>query len=172
MDIIDPYSIPFEKMPIITLVDDRRGWLGFLIKNHTAGQYNHVMELNRPGYFASQNPGGYKEKPIHKYKKPFNILKFWHYKTATVSMRTEWADTIAKDLKDPKNAKYDILGLIGQFLHIPWLNDPNSRYCSEMVGEHLSKLGLDIPKHPTPSDLNFLFTCMDDMECLGYYIMD
>ena len=171
--LINPYEIPEEKLPCVVLSDDRQGLFGFLIKQHCAGNYNHAMELCTPGYFASQDPTGYNKIHISKYQKPYIILKFWHYKPATPLLRLKWMDMVDKELNAPKSAKdYDFLGILGQMLHLPWLNNPAHKYCSERVAEHLIALGLDFPKHPTPSELNTLFNKSEDWECLGYWIAD
>jgi len=44
-----------KEFPVFMLVDDRRGWFGFLIKQHSEGNYNHIAELFMPGFLASQD---------------------------------------------------------------------------------------------------------------------
>lgn len=171
--LIDPYKIPEDKLPIIVLADDRRGLLGFLIKNHSGGNYNHIQELHRPGYFASQDPVGYHEVPISKYKKPYMLLKFWSYKPLNDLLRVTWKDAIYDDLKNDSKG-YDWLGILGHMLNIPWLNNPHLRYCSERVAYHLKTVAPEIfiPRHPTPSEINEIFNATPSMECLGYWIPD
>lgn len=171
---IDPYEFGEELLPIAVLTDDRRGWLGFLIKNHSAGNYNHAMELHETGYFASQDPGGYREVAIRDYKKPFILMKFWAIKNATLEQKKLWKEIIEADLNAPWRLRaYDFLGIIGQALNLPWLQNPHKRFCSERVAEHLRMVfNVDLPKHPTPSGLNELFKEDANMECVGYYFMD
>ncbi len=155
---IDPYKIKEKDLPLIVLADDRRGLFGFLIKSHSRGNYNHIMEMHKPGYFATQDPTGYREIPVKKYLKSFIILKFWSIPLLGEALRKKWKEIIQADLNAPwVDRKYDYLGIIGQFLRIRWLNDPHLYYCSERVAKHLSFI-IDIKlAHPTPSELNKYF---------------
>ena len=76
--IIDPLEIKKEDMPIFVFSDDLRGFLGWGIKNHTQGNYNHSMIMIEPGYVVTQGLT-YKEIPIADYMKPSARLKFWRF---------------------------------------------------------------------------------------------
>ena len=123
--IIDPRDVIKDDLPLIVFTDDRRGLFGYLIKSHSKGNYNHVMEMHRPAFFASQNPTGYKEIPVESYMKDYINMKFWSYTKATELQKEMWITYIKDDLNSPKRLReYDWLGIIGQALRIPWLNNP------------------------------------------------
>ena len=172
--IINPYDIPEDKLPLIVCVDDRRSLLGFLIKSHSGGQYNHICEFHRLDTFVSQDPQGYREVPINNYMKPYLLMKFWSVKSATAKQKDLWWDIIEADLNAPwKFRAYDFLGFLGLALNIPWLQNPHKRFCSERVAEHLIKVfNMDLPRHSTPSALNEAFKTMPNMELLGYFFQD
>lgn len=169
--VIDPLKIKPEDLPMVIVTDDRRGWLGWIIKNHSHGNYNHIMEMLNPGYVVSQDPGGYKEVPIEKYMKDFIFMKFWKYKDITTEQKKKWFGVVRYDLNQPSG--YDFLGLIGQLLGLRWIQDSRRRYCSERVAEHLRfVLDFQIPKQPTPSDINALLKTIPSMEVYGYHFLD
>lgn len=160
------------KGPIVMLADDRRGLLGFLIKSHKhGGNYNHICEINDMGRIASQDFVGFRERSISNYIKPHYFLKFWEVKDMPVEQKESWLAIIQADLDAPwKTRRYDWLGIIGQFLHIRWLQNPHTKYCSERVASHLRiALGMEIPFQPTPSELNELFKKNDKMKVTGYW---
>lgn len=175
--IVDPNKI--KKFPCIVFVDDRKSWLSWSIKAHSGGLYNHVMLLHRKGFYASQNPGGYKEVPIDQYSKPQHFLKIYEIKDISDKKRKDFLVAINKDLNDVwYKRKYDYVGLAGQWLYsiFHWkilkkVNNPWTKYCSEQVATHLRKiLGVRIPLHPSPVDLNkFLEKRPGRFECLGYW---
>ena len=92
----------------------------------------------------------------------------------TPEQKKKWIGIVRVDLNAPKKFRaYDWLGLIGQLLHIRWLQDKRRRYCSERVAEHLRfALDFKIPKQPSPSEINNVFVDMPDMIIKGYYIPD
>ena len=165
---INIYEI--KEFPVIVLVDDRRSFLGFAIKNHSKGNYNHIMILFMPDMLASQDMSGYRIVNISKYLKRKYMLKFWAY---TGNKRDELIDSIKKDLKASKVSKsYDFLGIIGQLLHWKWINNPRTYFCSERVSKHLRKIGMKLPKRPSPSELNQLFKKKKNMKLLGHWFED
>jgi hypothetical protein len=172
--IIDPYTILESKLPLIVCVDDRRSLLGFLIKSHSGGNYNHICEFHQTDLFASQDPQGYREVPISNYIKPYLLMKFWSVKDITDKQKKLWREIIEADLNAPwKFRAYDILGFLGQALNIPWLQNSHKKYCSERVASHLIDVfDMDLPKYPTPSALNEVFKKMPNMEVMGYYFQD
>lgn len=171
---IDPLTIPEKDLPLIVLSDDRRGFLGFGIKAHTHGNYNHAMVMHKKGYFASQNPGGYKEIPLETYLKPHITLKFWQYTNMSAKKKKALLKAIQSDLKAPwYKTKYDYLGIVGQFLRIRWLNNPWASYCSERVAVYCRKIWkLIIRYKPSPSELNEDFKKIVKMKVYGYYLPD
>lgn len=174
MNIINPFEIPEEKTPLIMLVDNRRSLIGFLIKNHSKGNYNHACCMYKPNKIASQDWVGYRERCLIDYMKPHILLKFWAIKDMTFHERAIWRGLMKADLDAPwARRRYDFLGCIGQLLGIPWLQNPHTKYCSEKEALNLrSVFDMDIPKYPTPSSLNKLFHTIPRFELLGYYFQD
>lgn len=163
-----------KNLPVIMIVDDRRSLLGFLIKSHSNGNYNHICKIHKPGLIASQDVVGFRERSVEEYMRPHYFLKFWRYKNVTEEQRKKWLSLIQADLDAPwVRRRYDILGIIGQFLHIRWLQNPHTKYCSERVASQLREIfNMYIPPQPTPSDLNKIFKENDNMEVVGYWFYD
>lgn len=174
MDIIDPRKIKPSDLPLVMLIDDRRGLLGFLIKWHSKGNYNHICEMHTPGFVASQDPVGFQEKPIEYYMRPFYHIKFWQYKAITEVQRQSWLNTLRAELDAPwRRRRYDFLGIIGQFLHMRWIQNPFIKYCTERVAEHMRNiLRLAIPKRRTPSEMNMAFHGIKEMKVFGYWFKE
>lgn len=164
---INPYEI--KEFPVIVLVDNRKSFLGWAIKHHSDGCYNHAMILFMPNFCASQD-STYKTVSIAKYLKPYITLKFWAY---TGNKNSELINSIREDLKSSKTKRrYDYLGIIGHLFKLKWLNNPKTYYCSERVAKHLRDIGMKFPKHPSPSKLNQLFKKKKNMKMLGHWFND
>ena len=173
--IINPLNFKDEDMPLFVLSDDLRSFIGWGIKAHSGGNYNHIMIMVKPGYIISQGVS-YKEIPIKEYMKSSQMLKFWKYKNIIEQEKDFILTKAEADLKEPWwKRRYDYLGIVGQFFHIRWLNDPFRRYCSERVAEYLcliKPIKEKIPKKPSPADLNRLFNQIPEFEVVGYYWED
>ena len=175
--IINPWGIKQSELPMPILIDNRRSWFSFKVKAHTGGNYNHIAIMHKYGVIASQDPKGYREIPIKNYMRPEFIMKFWHIKELTPIQRTQVIDEVIKDLRVGKwnwKNRYDWLGVIGQLIHVRWINDPWRKYCSERVRKYLinDPVKIWIPPHPTPSDINTVFNKSTKMEVRGYWIGD
>lgn len=169
--IIDPLRIKEKDLPLIVLVDDRRSFLGWAIKSHSHGNYNHICEMHEIGRIASQDFVGFRERDMETYMKPYIFMKFWSYKNLTEKIAKNWKEIIQADLDAPWRARrYDILGIIGQFLHIRKLQNPHLKYCSERVAGHM-RMALKMALLPqrTPSELNKFFKTKEEMEVFGYW---
>jgi len=172
---VDPRLIPDNRDMLIVLVDDRRGFLGWLIKAHESGNYNHVMFKRKLETFVSQ-ANVFKEVSIEEYMKEGIFLKFWKI-TATPDEINIINLAIDKKLAQPWYKKmYDLPGLFGQafpFLH--WIQIPGLYFCSEVVSAFL-RLCVRfswITKEPSPSDLDRLFKQHpNDIRVIGYYWQD
>lgn len=173
MKILKLSDIKEKDLPLIVLTDNRRGWIGFLIKQHSSGNYGHIMEMHKLTHFASQNFSGFKEVPVEKYLKPYITLKFWKYKGMTKGQKADWDDDLDFELSQPWwRRRYDFLGIFGQLLPGRWtrkLNNPATKYCSERVRDRLLEiLNIYLPRHSTPSEWNQRFKKEKNMEVLGY----
>ena len=172
MNLVYPSEIKEKELPLVVLCDDRRGWIGFLIKNHSSGIYSHIMEMVYPFTFASQDFVGFREVDVEYYTKKHMTLKFWLVKDMTVAESKLWTDNVQADLDAPwLNRRYDFLGFIGQLLKIRWLQNSHTKYCSERVADRLRTVfSLDVPKWMTPSEFNDYMGKNDRFECFGYWL--
>ena len=172
---INPLEIKDKiDLPVIVLVDDLRGFISLIIKNHTDGNYSHCMWLFEEGNIATQS-WIYRKLLLKRYMTKRNMLKFWRIRGLSERERWDIIFKIAIDLKQPWYKRlYDVLGILGQFLKIRQIQSPFRKYCSERVAGDLrtiSSLKDIIPKFPAPSDLNKLFNQNPDkFERLGYWI--
>jgi len=172
--IIDPLKISSEELPIIVLVDNRNAFISWAIKSHSKGNYNHIAEVFKPGFVASQDPCGFHEVSLDKYMKPNVFLKFWKVKDITKGQQADWLHNIESELKKPWiKRRYDFMGIFGQLFNIRWFNNTWTKYCSEMVRSHIiDPLGLKIPVHITPTEFNDYFNNDPRFEVYGYWFMD
>ena len=168
--LINPVSIPYRDLPLIVLVDNRRKLIPWLIKIHTSGQYSHTCEHYSSFFIASQDIVGYRKVHITKYLKPHIFLKFWKVEL-NPSQRAEWIKMINEDLK--KKGSYDILGIIGHILRMPWINAEKLDYCSEVVARHQNAISdIDLPHHPSPVGLDRVFQMIDKFSVYGYWFFE
>jgi len=173
--IIDPLKITSYDLPMVVFSDDLRGFIPWAIRHHTNGNYNHVMFMIDPMYFATQS-WTYKEIPIERYLKPRYRLKFWSILGLTGQDKANIYMHVADKLKQPwyKNL-YDFPGILGQAIGLPKLNIPWLEYCSEDVPQGLRvvpSLRDLIPEHPSPSQLNKLFDTIPQMKYFGHWMKD
>lgn len=176
---LDPRTLTPQDYPIIALVDDVRSFLGWGIRAHTNGNYNHAIILNRPRMCVSQDMGGFKEKSIEKYLIDGMMLKFWTIRDLTQDERKSIYDAINRRLALPWwRRSYDFLGtFVGQLINVKWLQNPFQEFCSEEVNDDFivpvkrtAVMGIN---EPSPSELNDYFMKNSKiMVCLGYWWMD
>lgn len=176
---LDPRTLKKEDLPVIFLCDDRRSFIGWGIKDHTGGNYNHAGIIHKEGMCVSQDFGGFNEKSIEKYMIPGITLKFWRIKDMTAGEREAIEKAISDRFKlSPWRRGYDFLGtFVGQFLHIKWIQNPFQTFCSEQVNDDYIKSvhRCDVMNinEPAPSELNFIFVKWPNlMECIGYCLSD
>lgn len=176
---IDPNSFTQADLPKIVLCDDRRSLMGWAIKDHTNGDYNHAFIMHKRGMCVSQDFGGFKEKPIGIYLKPNLMLKFWQIKDLTDTEKTAIQIAINARLALPWYRRaYDFLGtFVGQALNIKWIHSPFQVFCSVEVNDDYIKpifraKIIDLYQ-PSPSELNTAYVAHpENMECAGYWWAD
>lgn len=155
-DFVDPKSIPQRDLPLIVLSDGTTGLVQWAIKWRTNASYNHVMIMNKPNIFVSQE-SVYHEIPLSKYLKKNCRLKFWQMKI-NENEKKIILDTIEKQLKENwYKRSYDYLGILGQITGWKWINTPWKDYCSERTADTIRQIFPYIPSHPSPEDLNEIF---------------
>lgn len=173
---VNPLDFKTEEMPIIVLCDDLRSFIGWGIRSHTKGNWNHAFIMNKKGKCVSQNFDGFNQYPIDVYLKDGMMLKFWSVKNMDVLDRLVVIKAIERRLLAPwwKNM-YDFFGVaVGQLFNIRWAQNPFKMYCSEQVkADFLDKLyklgGIDFGR-PSPSDLDNIFKAHPDkFICRGYW---
>lgn len=178
---IDPLTAFSKYGPCIILVDDRRSFLAWGIKEHTSGDYGHAMILYKNNFFASQTFSGFREIKIQEYMKPQYMLKFWRIRDLTDMDKLRIITNIKRRLSAPwykQIFSYDFLGcFIGQFFHIPGIQNPWQVFCSEETRidyiQPIEKAALLISQHPSPSEEDYqLKLSLDVFECIGYAWFD
>jgi hypothetical protein len=172
---VDPSTFQDGQLTFI-LCNDAQGMLGWFIKWYTKGNYCHAMLTRKPGYVCTQNDF-FKELPISPYLNRAEGLKFWTINNLTNDECNLINTAINADLAKPWwNRMYNYLGLVGQALHIPGISMPGQDICSQRDASYLRlipRLAAIIPEHPSPADLDFLFTANSTlMTCIGYYWQD
>lgn len=173
---LDPQEFTEKDLPIVVLVDDLRGGLGFLIKEHTSGNYNHAMIMVKPGKVVTQN-NLLKELDIKDYLKSYKMLKFWSIKNLTKDEKRILCSTIAIDLSKPWWERlYDYVGIFGQAIKIPVIQWPWAKYCSESVAGYLRLIPRFVSwlsRVPNPSEMDAVFKKHPaDVEVKGYWWSD
>ncbi len=173
---VDPKNFTVDDLPIIVLVDDLRSFIGWAIKSHTSGNYNHAFIMHKPGMCVSQDFSGFKQKSIEEYLKPGLMLKFWHQKDLSPFEKTRIFLAIENRSNLPWwRRTYDFLGtFVGQVVRIKWIQNPWQTFCSEQVNiDYLlsTKAGASMGmKEPSPSELDKVFKDFPDiMEVVGYW---
>ena len=167
---VDPCEITNEDCPVFVQSTDMRSFLGFGIRARTSSNWNHSMIMRIAGKVATQS-NTYKEIDIKRYMKPGVMMKFWICKDITETERNAIMFKVQYDLSKPWYKRlYDYPGIVGQFFGLRWFNVPFLNYCSERVSSKIKVLIPDIPKHPTPEDIDAIFKNSDRMEVLGYYL--
>ncbi len=141
MVISDPRLIPQTDMPLIIFSDVTYGFIAFLIKWRTSGDWDHAMISRTQGMFVVQDFGGYHEKPMDVYLKKGNRLKFVSLVNVTSQIIDVFNISINYRLSLPWWKKaYDFLGIFGQAIGQPWIHTPGLEYCSVDVVRHLKNI--------------------------------
>ena len=153
----DLYNVKEDQLPMLVISDNLQGLFGLLIKLVTKSFYSHFMFMHKPGMMATQS-WWFHEREAKSFQ--VNSLKLFWCPTWTQAQRDTLTQVINGCLSKGKWAtRYDVLGVVGQFLGWDWLQNPNTNFCSE----HFSKLALvDADaleylkgnKHPTPEEIN------------------
>ena len=170
---INPCDIDVKELPLIVFVDNMQALISWGIKHHTKGNYNHVMIMHSERFVASQD-FMFKEKPILSYVQSKFRLKFWRFNSKfPIANKMYILKEVEKQLKQPWHKKrYDFLGILGQELNIPFINNPKTKFCSERVADTLRKFIPELPKHPSPAELNNIFKTLPFMNVYGYWFCD
>ena len=179
MKFIDPLKdIKKSDLPIIVFSDDMRGFLGWGIKAHSKGVYNHAMAMI---VFEDDIPcvdtqvWVYKRLPITHYMTNSVRLKFVKIKGLTDTKEKALYTRIKKALSQKWwKRRYDFAGILGQLFKVKFINNPGMYYCSERVADDLKVAGFkNVPYKPSPSQLNnWMKTQPARFEVLGYWFMD
>ena len=164
----DVLRISEKHLPLLVLSDNLWAWYGDVIKKHTKGEYNHAMWLYRPGILATQG-ATYHEADALDYMDGFRF-KLWHNPDWTGIERYNISKAIeAKLARRWWRRLYDPLGIVGQALRLPWLNNPWRDFCSESAAKMLREVEPKIARHPSPADLDRTCKASRRMECYGVY---
>ncbi len=172
---IDPLKFTQKDFPIWVFSDNLRSFLGWGIRAHSKGNWSHCMIMTEPGMVATQG-FTYKSIPIQSYMLPEYRMKFWQYPYLTNTEKADINRQVEKDLAAPWwRRNYDFLGVIGQGLHIRWLQSSLNSYCSERMADYQKNINLiknRIPSHPSPAELNKIMIGIPEFKLRGYYFLD
>ncbi len=146
-------EIPQEKLPMLVLSDNLRSFFSWGIKVHEHGNYNHLMWMIRPGFFASQNTL-FQEIPISGFEGSHR-LKFWANPEWTYEQRMAIIKVIRFELQQPwYKRRYDYLQIVGKLVGWDWLQVPWSDICSDKA-DHLRRVDPSYDLlHPSPTEVN------------------
>ena len=112
----------------------------------------------------------YRKVPVSSYMNKKDILKFWQIKDMTELEKIKWQASANFDMMQPWYKRfYDFFGVAGHLVGLSILNVPFRNYCSERVARRLRAIEIDMPKHPTPADLNKLFKDHPRFVVFGYW---
>lgn len=168
---IEPKEIK-DDFPILVLSSHTNKFISWAIRWFSKGSYNHIMWLYKSGFCASQG-WVYARVPIEYYLRDGFKLKFYALKVSEDDKEKILQKIYAK-LNRPKiKSRYDVLGIVGQFFGLRFINNPKTNYCSESVAEDLVEVFKWFPDKPSPADCNKLFKARpEDFEYLGHWLSD
>jgi hypothetical protein len=167
----DVMAIPEKYLPMMVFSDNLRSLLSWGIKVHEEGNYNHFMWLIRPGTIASQNML-FQKQPVRDYFAKYR-MKFWYCPYWTPEQRKTLIDAIEADLAQPWYKRvYDCLAIVGQALHLDFLQTPGIDICSDKGGYlKLVDLYYDL-NHPDPEEINRWLMTQKRYKVYGRYMPD
>lgn len=148
-------NIKVTDLPLIVFSDHSSGFIAWLIKWKTKGNYSHVMTMIRPSEVASQG-NVFSSVYISRYMTRNSRLKFWKIKGLTLDEKIEIEKRITIRLSLPWwKRMYDFAGIAGQAIGLKFINNPWKVYCSEQVkADCLNVIVEWDQEHPSPKDLN------------------
>ena len=168
--------IPMHNYPFLVVTDTLANKGGFwsyfsyVAKRHTRGRYGHSMWMIRCNKFQTQN-SRFMEVPLEDYVDDHHRVKLWYNPDWSEAQREAIHIDIEEKLK--KRGRYDWLGIIGSRLNIRRINFSKRNFCSEATAETLFKAEptarLELPAHPTPTDINQWCKMAPQMVCYGVY---
>ena len=168
-------DMDLKKYPVILLVDDRRGFLWWFIKQHTSGNYNHCCEIINEDLIATQDVWpGYRQAPLKRYYNSRYYLKVWRVKDMTDEQAKKWQEVISRDLNKPwVKRRYDFLGILGHLIRFKKFNNPYTNYCYEIISRHMNTIfGMTLLSQGSPASLDARFKNMPNMEVEKTYYKD
>jgi hypothetical protein len=158
------FSGPFPQM---VFCDNARGLFSTAVKIKTVGFYGHFQWLVDVNVIASQS-WYFKRHSLDDFSGCY--MKFVHNPNWTDMQRTNLLVAINKDLNlSPWQTRYDVWGVIGELLGIPWMNRKGLYFCSER-GAYLKLVDPEYSLvHPDPSELNLYTKNSGIYEVTGRY---
>ena len=173
---VDPSLFNPINLFVIMLVDGRQSIPAWAIKWDTGGNYNHTATIRKAGLVDSQDMF-FHEVSLNKYMVSGNMLKFWVIKDLTIDEWNIINTAIQNDINLPPWKRfYNYLGIVGQFLRLPWISFPGTYFCSERVSKYLRlipRLDSILPENVSPAFDDTVFVNHPElMICLGYWWQD
>lgn len=176
MILISPLEFRKEDFPIFVVSDDMRSFFSWAIKEHIKDNYSHSMIMVHSKMVATQGLSGFKEIPVINYMAERHRLKFFQYEGLADDVKLKIIDAVEKDLKSTTfiqklRNSYDFLGILGQALCVPKLNNPWKSYCHERQAKYLRMIpDCQVALHP--NNMNLVLESIPKMKCLGYYVKE
>ncbi len=147
LTLYDLFVLPPAVLPAVAFTFDSRSWLARAIRRRTGGP-SHVMWLHRRGFCATQT-WTLHEAQILEYDR--QRIEVWWFPAWSEHDREKYLDAIQRGLN--RGGLYDVLGIAGHALRLPWLNFPFFDYCSEQVYRVFREADGLPSWHPTPAQL-------------------
>jgi len=138
----------------------------------TQSDVNHSMLLLPEGLATQEKT--YHVVGLERYLDGHHRIEVYRLRLDRFELGAILADA-RRDLADHWWRKlYDWLGIMGQALHISWLQNPLKYYCSERCAKHLRRAAtiaaLGLPTQPDPGDLKrWALDHPYTVECAGIY---
>jgi len=155
--------------PYLICTDHLTSWFSRIIKNHTKGEYSHVLWLVNYNEAVSQD-WIYRRVDFKKrYLKGKHRVKIWKINGEGHRNIIEWF--IQNRLVSPVRRRlYDWLGIIGHFVGWKTLHMRTRMYCSESVGYALHSVSSFDIKKPTPMQINqWCEEHQEEVTCIGVF---
>ncbi len=166
---INPNRITKDNLPLIVVSTDSSGFIAMWIRWRTKSYYSHGMGMIWPGEFASQG-NVFSSVPLDRYMTEQNRLKFFGFKNLSHENKTLIMKRVINRLNKKRKwwnylSDYDYLGIFGQAIGIPKINNPLKTFCIEEVKEDYLDGIIDLeyekdnvvyklPKHANPKQFN------------------
>jgi len=147
--------------PGVVLTDNLRGFMGLLVRRHSAGNYSHACVLRSPNAVVSQDRT-LRRTPLASYLDGRHRVKVWEFPCLDALDKARLEAQAWRDSTNGWRRRYDWLGVVGQWLKWRGLHFPWRWYCTEYVEHWLraarnKRLNGLLDPHMKPAEMDVLF---------------